>query len=368
MSLKNWLKNLFEDDWIEEFKHSVDANQPDDSMIRLHNKRSSAAMPKAPRIKPYMPRNPAPAADLPAPEEETAHDAGENEELETLLDQILGTKNVPAEGEAPAKTPQSAAPAAIDSRGPGAKAASAKDSAPVSGLSPRPAGEEPEAETERPAGDVPSRRPPATCQDRNIAPATSGGTPAQTSDKQPSPLAIVRSPAPERRPLKNGWEKSSPPSEERHGTADLTPNPEHLRILKQGVQVWNHWRKTHPQLRPHLPGANLRGLNLSLINFDHADLRGADLSEANLWNARFVNANLSGARLCRANLAEATFQKANLQQADLSDARSNEAVFEQVHMEEADLRGARLEGLDLASVYLKNARMDARLSRRVPQI
>ena len=27
-------------------------------------------------------------------------------------------------------------------------------------------------------------------------------------------------------------------------------NPEHLEILKQGVEQWNKWREEHPEVRP----------------------------------------------------------------------------------------------------------------------
>lgn len=39
-------------------------------------------------------------------------------------------------------------------------------------------------------------------------------------------------------------------------------NPEHLAILKQGVEVWNQWRKDRPEIEPDLKGANLKNLNL----------------------------------------------------------------------------------------------------------
>ena len=29
-------------------------------------------------------------------------------------------------------------------------------------------------------------------------------------------------------------------------------NPEHLAILKRGVEVWNEWREDHPETRPDL--------------------------------------------------------------------------------------------------------------------
>jgi hypothetical protein len=36
-------------------------------------------------------------------------------------------------------------------------------------------------------------------------------------------------------------------------------NEEHVALLKQGVEVWNKWRKENPVVRPDLNGANLRG-------------------------------------------------------------------------------------------------------------
>jgi len=34
-------------------------------------------------------------------------------------------------------------------------------------------------------------------------------------------------------------------------------NQEHLDILKQGVQVWNQWRKEHAESIPYLSNADL---------------------------------------------------------------------------------------------------------------
>lgn len=47
-------------------------------------------------------------------------------------------------------------------------------------------------------------------------------------------------------------------------------NPEHLEILKQGVDVWNKWREEHPEVRPDLSRATL----------SRATLSGADLPAA----------------------------------------------------------------------------------------
>lgn len=39
-------------------------------------------------------------------------------------------------------------------------------------------------------------------------------------------------------------------------------NEEHLAILKQGMEVWNQWRKENREIRPDLHHANLWGMNL----------------------------------------------------------------------------------------------------------
>jgi len=55
-------------------------------------------------------------------------------------------------------------------------------------------------------------------------------------------------------------------------------NPEHLAILKQGVEVWNHWRKDNPDIKPNLRNASLKNLNLASINFSDTDLRGTNFN------------------------------------------------------------------------------------------
>ncbi|ASQ90112.1 hypothetical protein CHL67_03485 [Prosthecochloris sp. GSB1] len=129
-------------------------------------------------------------------------------------------------------------------------------------------------------------------------------------------------------------------------------NPEHLTILKQGVEVWNQWRVENPYFKIDLRKANLRQVNLS-----EAFLRGADLSEANLTvselrgvnliGARLSGACLEGADLSGADLSEADFHAALLNGADLSDAD-----LIGVDLSAADLRGACLNGVDLHDAEL----------------
>ena len=50
-------------------------------------------------------------------------------------------------------------------------------------------------------------------------------------------------------------------------------NEEHLKILKQGVEVWNRWRGENPETRPDLVDADLIGTDFVGMN-----LRGSDLA------------------------------------------------------------------------------------------
>ena len=69
-------------------------------------------------------------------------------------------------------------------------------------------------------------------------------------------------------------------------------NSEHLAILKQGVEVWNQWRKDQPEVEPNLKGANLKNLNLESINFNRANLIGTNFTNTILINAHFKEAKL----------------------------------------------------------------------------
>ena len=66
-------------------------------------------------------------------------------------------------------------------------------------------------------------------------------------------------------------------------------NEEHLKILKQGGQIWNQWRKTNP-----------------LADGEKFDLKDADLAGTDLTNADLRDVNLQGANLEGANLGQTT--------------------------------------------------------------
>ena len=100
-------------------------------------------------------------------------------------------------------------------------------------------------------------------------------------------------------------------------------NPEHLAILKRGVEEWNAWRKEHEEVRPDLRRANLLGADLRAALLGKATLRKATLSEADLSLADLSEALLTGAILYEANLSGADLRGAILLTAEqLSEAKT----------------------------------------------
>jgi uncharacterized protein YjbI with pentapeptide repeats len=129
-------------------------------------------------------------------------------------------------------------------------------------------------------------------------------------------------------------------------------NPEHLEMLKQGVEVWNKWReKDRPiaylldlyDLWPDLSGADLSGT----YPF-HKNLIGADLSEANLTRANMSEADLSEANLTRANLSEANLTRANLSGASLRDTNFTETTLQGTHWYKAWVLRTIFANVDLS--------------------
>ena len=174
-------------------------------------------------------------------------------------------------------------------------------------------------------------------------------------------------------------------------------NEEQLAILKQGVDVWNNWRKDNPYIgiglkdadlreaklsranlreadlsradlretnlsgavlsRVNLSGADLRGANLFRAHLYRADLSGANLTEENLYRADLRKADLSGAALNRANLRETDLSGANLGEADLSGANLRETDLSRANLSGADLTGANLIETNLTSAILTDCKI-----------
>jgi hypothetical protein len=153
-------------------------------------------------------------------------------------------------------------------------------------------------------------------------------------------------------------------------------NPEHLAILKQGVEAWNEWRKSRLHEFPDLSGAELIRTSLSGANLVGVNLGNADLSNSFLLNAYLGNANLScailrkanlshadlsfanlgGAKLGAASLHYANLSNANLSMADLKQAMLFGANFHDAHFVEANLSGARLAYTNFANIDLSTTK------------
>jgi hypothetical protein len=146
-------------------------------------------------------------------------------------------------------------------------------------------------------------------------------------------------------------------------------NEEHLAILKQGVSVWNAWRRENPDVRPELREANLSCTDLREADLNKADLRAADLSEtrlqgANLHQADLQEADLRKANLDRAIMGESIYDDYTIRQmilssfflpiitTDLSEANLNNATLVAAHLDGTNLSEASLSGINLHSAYL----------------
>ena len=132
---------------------------------------------------------------------------------------------------------------------------------------------------------------------------------------------------------------------------------EQLDILKQGVKVWNEWRKEHPDILPDLRGANLRAATLDRANLSYANLKGANLRAATLnnvylKNAKLKNANLDYANLDYANLGRSDLDYADLDYASLKNTKLGYTTLRFANLRYADIRRANLYNTDFTNADL----------------
>jgi uncharacterized protein YjbI with pentapeptide repeats len=166
-------------------------------------------------------------------------------------------------------------------------------------------------------------------------------------------------------------------------------NIEHLRILEEGWETWNEWRKDNHFIEPDLSGADLNGAELGDraemmvrilnnrhtfqgVDFSYCDMKGvklnanllgadlgrADLTDADLQNANLNYSNLAGAKLFGANLSAAQLRQANLAEVDLSNSVLNEADMLGANLSNAVLKGAKLRGANLTRTKLVETNLD----------
>ena len=137
-------------------------------------------------------------------------------------------------------------------------------------------------------------------------------------------------------------------------------NQQQLDILRQGIDVWNMWRKKHPNVPLNLNRAQLSNVDLRDGDFSETDLRGAHLNKAHLSGANFSKARLAwahlrGADLTRAILSGADLNRANLHRANLSEGTLNEAHLSGADLSRAKLNRVNLSGADLTWATLSEA-------------
>jgi TIR domain-containing protein/pentapeptide repeat protein len=142
-------------------------------------------------------------------------------------------------------------------------------------------------------------------------------------------------------------------------------NPEHLEILKRGVEVWNKWRQENPTIFPDLSQADLIESSLNNANLANTDLvfailylsdltgvdlSGANLSYANLIEANLTYANLKGADLTSTDLSSANLSGVNLSRATLMYTFLVNAILHNANFNRAEVRGVVFGNNDLRSV------------------
>jgi uncharacterized protein YjbI with pentapeptide repeats len=140
---------------------------------------------------------------------------------------------------------------------------------------------------------------------------------------------------------------------------------EQVKLLKQGAEEWNEWRKRNPLIEIDLEEADfeeadLSGAILVKVNFIKANLVGAKLGKAYFDAAYLCEANLKGAdleeaELLLADLTDADLSGANLTRANLYRVSLRGAILRETILIEADLREADLNGADLNGADLSNA-------------
>ena len=132
-------------------------------------------------------------------------------------------------------------------------------------------------------------------------------------------------------------------------------NEEQLAILKQGVDVWNQWRRENPGIKIYFDQVDLRGANLSGANLSNVNLYRANLHEADLFEANLRGADLRGTKLRRAMLSGANLDFSDLVLADLREAILREANLRSAILNGANLIKASLNGALLSGAHLRDA-------------
>jgi len=169
-------------------------------------------------------------------------------------------------------------------------------------------------------------------------------------------------------------------------------NPEHLKILKQGVKVWNAWRRKNPDIKPDLSQTDLSKRvmiwpdlspdifvlspneepDLITANLKEVNLKKTSLEKSVLIGANFSGSDLSGATLNGAILRHAKFNRvkaegtfffdtdlfdSSISNSDFSRARMDRVKFAHANIMKTKLIRSTLVHADLSSVSITDSNL-----------
>ncbi|BCS89987.1 pentapeptide repeat-containing protein [Pseudodesulfovibrio sediminis] len=174
-------------------------------------------------------------------------------------------------------------------------------------------------------------------------------------------------------------------------------NPDHLKILEQGVETWNKWREDNPEVVPDFQNAELNGLicnapelvglqsdnqifqwktiqwlhggeavvvafdpiekmTIHGINFQGVDFRGAQLKGAKFLGADFKEADLRGANLHMALLWGTIFHKAKLNNVVFDFVEAYGSSFYKAKFTDAFLQSVKFQRTNCVEVSFKRTK------------
>jgi uncharacterized protein YjbI with pentapeptide repeats len=146
------------------------------------------------------------------------------------------------------------------------------------------------------------------------------------------------------------------------GEAEAGLDAEEAAVLLRGgaVGYWNRWRQVARP--PSLAGCDLRGADLTGVDFSHCDLRRANLAGAKLTRADLSDADLAGSDLTGAQAEHACFARARLVSANLATIVADYAKFDDAVLVDARFASAKLTGAKFVGVRAIGSRFeDAKL-------
>jgi uncharacterized protein YjbI with pentapeptide repeats len=132
-------------------------------------------------------------------------------------------------------------------------------------------------------------------------------------------------------------------------------NPEHLKILRQGVEAWNVWRKEHNSVKIDLSSADLREIEVSGSDFSKADLRAANLSDIQTSDSSFEGANLQEAILNGTCFDNTDFTQADLFHVAMFNATLLDCKLDETNFCKAEFGSTLFSGSSLLSARFKGA-------------